>query len=179
VIFLTVGSDIPFSRLTGQFDQFCKNNPDQEAFAQVGRLRPGDHQPEEIKWVELLSSSDFSEMVERSTLIVAHAGMGSILTALSTRKPIVILPRAEKLRETRSDHQFATAKRFEDQTGIFVAWTESELEEQISNALTFKANQTMGEFSLYAPPAFTDRIRAFILGDPYPDEVNGNQASGS
>ena len=89
---------------------------------------------------------------------------------------IVLLPRSEKLRETRSDHQFATAKRFEHHTGIFIAWQEDDLGDQISKALAFRKNQTMDAVSRFAPPAFTDRIRAFMLdgsnADHPGDQVN-------
>ena len=54
-------------------------------------------------------------------MIVSHAGMGTILTALRYRKPILILPRKAGFGEHRNDHQLATAKWLEHRQGILVA----------------------------------------------------------
>ena len=61
-----------------------------------------------------------------STAIVAHAGMGTILTALELGKPLLIMPRRAALGEHRNDHQLATAERFAAVDGVKVAFDETE-----------------------------------------------------
>ena len=63
--------------------------------------------------------------------IVAHAGMGTILTALELGKPLLVLPRRASLGEHRNEHQLATARRFADTGRLAVAFDESELAQRL------------------------------------------------
>ena len=164
MIFVTVGSDVPFSRLVKQVDVWSKDNPGQRIFAQVGRLGPADYVPQAMAWTEMLSADDFDRRCAEARLIVAHAGMGSIISALQIGKPIVILPRSGRLRETRNDHQFATAKRFSDRPGIFVAWSEGDLDAAIGQAAAAIMECALPPLPEYAPFEFTDRLGRLIRG---------------
>jgi UDP-N-acetylglucosamine transferase subunit ALG13 len=164
VIFVTVGSDVPFSRLVKQVDLWSKENPGHRIFAQVGRLKPADYVPQAMEWTEMVSADEFDRHCVEARLIVAHAGMGSIISALQVGKPIVILPRSGRLRETRNDHQFATAKRFSNRPGIFVAWAENDLGTAIGQAAASIEEGSLPPLSEFAPPDFTDRLRKSIWG---------------
>jgi UDP-N-acetylglucosamine transferase subunit ALG13 len=163
VIFVTVGNDLPFSRLVEQADIWSKHHPGERVFAQTGSLRPSDHVPQSMEWAERLIAQQFEQRCGEAKLIVAHAGMGSIITALAAGTPIVILPRLARLKEHRNDHQLATAKRFADRPGIFVAWTEADLGTAIERALAAPEASSADRLPQFAPPEFTDRLRAFIL----------------
>ena len=161
MILVTVGNDLPFSRLVEHADSWAKAHPAEPMLAQTGRLRNSDYVPKAMEWVEMLPAEQFEHRCGEAKLIVAHAGMGSIITALSAGKPIVILPRMARLKEHRSDHQLATARRFDGRPGVFVAWTEAGLADAIERALTApRAAETLPRF---APAEFTDRLREFIL----------------
>jgi UDP-N-acetylglucosamine transferase subunit ALG13 len=54
--------------------------------------------------------------------------MGTIISALTIAKPIVIVPRQVKYHEHRNDHQMATAEQLAGRPGIYVAWSVEELE---------------------------------------------------
>lgn len=112
MIFLTIGSDTPFSRLVKQFDTWCKGHPGHEAFAQIADIGPSDYVPTSVEWIKKLPADEFSKVFSEADMIIAHAGMGSILSALSAGKPIVVMPRRGHLGETRNDHQYATSQRF-------------------------------------------------------------------
>jgi hypothetical protein len=58
-------------------------------------------------------------------------GMGSILTALQYGKPILVMPRLGRLKETRNDHQVATAQRFREMGKVAVAMDEGEIVAQL------------------------------------------------
>jgi UDP-N-acetylglucosamine transferase subunit ALG13 len=163
VIFVTVGSDVPFSRLVRHVDLWSSRHPEEEVLAQVGRLQPTDYMPRSMKWTGMVAADQFDRHCAEARLIVAHAGMGSIISALASRTPIVVLPRSARLRETRNDHQFATAERIADRAGIFVAWGEDELEEVISRALASTDHGSLPLLAESAAPEFTDRLRNFIL----------------
>lgn len=163
MIFVTVGSDLAFSRLVEHADLWSRDHPDERVFAQVGRLQPTDYVPGSMEWEELLPADRFDRHCAEARLIVAHAGMGSIISALAAGKPIVVLPRRAHLRETRSDHQFATAERFSKRPGVFVAWTEVELPEVICRATAMPNNARAPSLSEFASCELTDRLREFIL----------------
>ena len=94
-----------------------------------------------------------------ASLVVAHAGMGSIFTALTLGKPIVILPRRGDLKETRNNHQVATARWLSKRPGVFVANNESELVACIQQGL---AHAGASCASPDAPAAFIEALKKFI-----------------
>jgi UDP-N-acetylglucosamine transferase subunit ALG13 len=131
MIFVTVGSSMAFDRLVHAVDEWAGLHGRTDVFAQIGQ---SDYHPKYIKVVRFMDPSEFRERVSSSSLVVAHAGMGSIITALEIGKPIVVMPRREHLGETRSDHQVATARHFEQQPNIIVAYDETELAAKIEQA---------------------------------------------
>ena len=62
-------------------------------------------------------------------MIVAHAGMGTIISAMQHQKPIIIFPRIAALGEHRNEHQMATAKKMKELGYVHVAFNEKELKE--------------------------------------------------
>jgi UDP-N-acetylglucosamine transferase subunit ALG13 len=92
-------------------------------------------------------------------LIVAHAGMGTIITALELGKPILVMPRREYLHETRNDHQVATVNQFARREGIIVAMDEKELFSKLDQAEVFSASTRI---SREASAELISTIRSFI-----------------
>ena len=124
VIFVTVGGQLPFDRLVHAVDEWAKDRRREDVFAQIG---DSSNAPDYIQWENFVSPSEFRAKAEESDVIVAHAGMGSILTALELGKPIVVMPRRAHLGEHRNDHQWATANHLGQGLGIPVAADEAEL----------------------------------------------------
>lgn len=143
MIFVTVGSQMPFDRMVKAVDSWAARNPSHPVFAQIGRT---DFKPKNIEFCEGLAPAEFRRRVASAELIVAHAGMGSVLTALEFSKPLVLVPRRGDLRETRNDHQLATARWLAGKPGIEVAKDESELD-----ALLDRAIQSSGLLKPAAP----------------------------
>jgi UDP-N-acetylglucosamine transferase subunit ALG13 len=137
-IFVTVGAQMPFDRLVGSVDAWAADRQGCELFAQVG---PGGATPANFPACEFLEPSAFRSKVEWCDVMVAHAGMGSILTALQYGKRILVLPRRGDLRETRNDHQVASARRFGELESIDVALTTDELPARLE-ALGVMQDQT-------------------------------------
>ena len=54
-------------------------------------------------------------------IVVAHAGIGTILSAQKARKPIVVMARRAARREHRNDHQVATCAQLQGRRGLYVA----------------------------------------------------------
>ncbi len=162
MIFSTVGSELPFNRLTEAVDKYAQANSDVVISAQVGRIGPGDYSPQYIQFKQLLTPGEYAEYVDRAIVIVAHAGMGSIISAITQKKPVVILPRRGHLQETRNDHQFSTAKQFESREGIFVAWEECELPARMEEALHFSQSGSMNGVSDFANQDLLKKLESFL-----------------
>jgi UDP-N-acetylglucosamine transferase subunit ALG13 len=124
MIFVSVGTQLPFDRLVRTIDEWAQHNPDTEIVAQIG---PSTYKAKAITTYGFIGSEDMRSLYARADLIVAHAGMGSILTALEFGKPILIMPRNHLRGEHRNAHQLATASRFRDSPGVYVADDETEL----------------------------------------------------
>ena len=156
MIFVTVGAQMPFDRLVRTVEQWAKETGREDVFAQIG---PTEWVPEHVKWTRFLTSEEFFEKFAAADTVVAHAGMGTILSALQRKKSILVMPRRGDLRETRNDHQVATAKRLHDLGKIEVALDEKELLEKLNALDQLEEPQTIGP---YASPELIQAIREFI-----------------
>jgi UDP-N-acetylglucosamine transferase subunit ALG13 len=158
MIFVTVGAQLPFDRLITALDEWAARHSAVSWFAQIGN---GAHRPLHLPCTETLSFEDVDRHARMADLIVSHVGMGSILTALRYRKPIVVFPRRADLGEHRNDHQLATAKWFAaaPYRGVSVAWNIEELHALLDRRETLAAGDAIEEF---AEPALLERLSAYI-----------------
>lgn len=129
MIFITVGTQLPFDRMIESLDDWSRKSG-AKVFAQIGE---SDFEPKHMSFQKFISPAKAEELFESSSLVIAHAGMGSILTALKYQKPIVVMPRKALLGEHRNEHQSATAEWVKDLCGVYVASDEVELVKIISD----------------------------------------------
>lgn len=114
MIFITVGTQLPFDRLLETFAEWCDTSGYAgEVIAQVGEDSQFTHP--DMKVFTTLSSEEYYHWFCQAQGIVSHAGMGSILSCLDHGKRGVFLPRQYALAEHRNDHQLDTAKAFAGQ----------------------------------------------------------------
>jgi UDP-N-acetylglucosamine transferase subunit ALG13 len=158
-IFVTVGAQMPFDRLIQAVDEFAGSQTSIRFFAQIGE---STYKPRHLDYAMLLEPVSFRKRVEWADGLVAHAGMGSILTALQFGKPILVMPRRGDLKETRNDHQVATAERFRQMANVAVAMDESELASAITRLQGMGAGQAISD---RASEALISGIREFIHDD--------------
>lgn len=151
---------MPFDRLVRAMDAWAGKGDRMKVFAQIG---PGEYEPRHMEWKRFLDPANFRQKMEQADAVVAHAGMGSILTALEFGKPILVLPRRAALRETRNDHQVATADRFRDHDGIVVARDETELEAAL---VELEGRESASRIASHASDELIGAIRSFIDADP-------------
>jgi len=105
MIFVTVGTQLPFDRLVMAVDAWARARKRSDIIAQTGTSL---YAPHSLEVRPFLRAQEFRRLVGDCQLLVAHAGMGSILTALDLGKPILVMPRRADLSEHRNDHQLAT-----------------------------------------------------------------------
>jgi UDP-N-acetylglucosamine transferase subunit ALG13 len=159
VIFVTVGTQLPFDRLVGAVDAWAADG-DRDVFAQIG---PSSLVPAHLQHARFVPPAECRERMRAADAIVAHAGMGTILSALELGKPLIVLPRRAALGEHRNEHQLATARRFAELGSVAVAFHEDELAARL-DALTAApaASEDAGRISPYASDRLVSAVRAFI-----------------
>lgn len=147
---------MPFDRLVRAMDAWAEGRTD--VVAQIGE---STYVPKNLRWTRFLDPEAFRRHYVEARLVVAHAGTGSIITALQAGKPIIVMPRKAALRETRNDHQSATAERFRRLRYVMVAQDETELVAQLTRLDAVEPAEAIGP---HASRALTESLRAFIEG---------------
>lgn len=155
MIFLTAGTQLPFDRLVRAVDDWA-GAMHAEVFAQTGS---GEYRPRHCAFADYLSPARADELFRKADLIVSHAGMGSILTALKHRKRILILPRRASLGEHRNDHQLATARWLGKRPGVFVAEEADDIGRMLGAREALQSGDVISD---HADPALLTRLRDFV-----------------
>src|SRR5690606_38419898 len=130
-----------------------------DVFAQIGATRWA---PAHLRFSQFLPPDEFSRRFAEARVIVAHAGMGTILSALRWAKPILVMPRRAALGEHRNDHQLATARRLSSIGKVDVAMDEAELPSRLDALDTLKARTPIGP---HASEDLFAALRTFIAPD--------------
>jgi UDP-N-acetylglucosamine transferase subunit ALG13 len=161
VIFVTVGTDLPFDRMVRVVDQWAAATGRDDVFAQIGKAA---WCPRHIAFSRFLEPAEFVRLLTEASTLVSHAGMGTILTALQHGKPVLVMPRRAALGEQRNDHQLATARRLAELGKVRVAFDENELREQLARFDELSASAAIGA---YAQAELIAAIRDFIHRAPF------------
>jgi UDP-N-acetylglucosamine transferase subunit ALG13 len=126
MIFLTVGSSLPFDRLVEMVDRAVGDGlVGEQIFAQIGS---GRYRPQHLEFVDFLTRKDYEARFREASAVVSHAGIGTIAAALKERKPIIVMPRRKEHGELVDDHQTLTAKKFADLNHVLAFSSREELE---------------------------------------------------
>ncbi len=160
MIFVTVGTQLPFDRLVGSVDAWRESQPRQEVIAQVG---PTEREFRSLTVERFVSPERFAALFSSAQVVVAHAGMGTILSAMEVGKPLLVMPRRADLGEHRNDHQMATATRLADRLGLVVAWDEDEIPLKLDKMLE-RGESSAPRISPYADTRLIDFVRSFVSG---------------
>lgn len=165
MIFVTVGTQLPFDRMIRTIDDWAAANGRTDVFAQIG---PTKLRPRQIQYAAFLPADQCKQKILEAKVIIAHAGMGSIITALELGKPIIVMPRSGDLGEHRNNHQISTAQKFAEQGSIHVAMDENQLLKQLEqiDSLTIK-----GSVERQASPQLLAALRDFVNYGKLPKRV--------
>lgn len=135
MIFVTVGTqEFPFDRLLSGLE-----GVDEELVVQGG---PSTVRPDGATWFDYLSYPEVRELARRARVVVCHAGVGSVMTAVAEGKRPVVVPRLKRYRETVDDHQLPFARRLAEAGLVTLVEDASRLREAIAE--TPAAPATLG-----------------------------------
>ncbi|MCX8495495.1 MAG: glycosyltransferase [Akkermansiaceae bacterium] len=141
MIFITVGTDQPFDRLVKVVDHWVRRTGRADVVAQIGK---GGWRPESMRAVEFIEPPEFTRYLLQADVVISHAGMGTILSALHHGKPLLVMPKLASLGEHRNDHQTATARKMMAIHGVNVAFNEVELARNLDHLSELEAPHKIG-----------------------------------
>lgn len=157
MIFVTVGTDQPFDRMMKVVDSWAAERNRSDVFAQIGE---GGWEPSSILFSTFLTPAEYKMRFAQARVIIAHAGMGTILSALKHGKPILVMPKLASLGEHRNEHQLATARHMISLGKVTVAFDETELREKLDRLDTIVPREKIHPV---ATGPLIDSIRALIF----------------
>jgi UDP-N-acetylglucosamine transferase subunit ALG13 len=135
MIFIVVGTQQGFDRLIKSVDNWSATTGYNDIIAQIA---DASYKPTNFKWFDYIPMNEFNDLFLQADLIVSHAGMGTIISALQYQKPIIVMPRLASFREHRNDHQVATANSFAKLGYVKAAYSDFELFEALNNRASLK-----------------------------------------
>jgi UDP-N-acetylglucosamine transferase subunit ALG13 len=154
VILATVGTQLPFPRMIAALDRIAGRHA-LDVFAQTADAAC---MPRHLSHAPHLAPDEFAGRAADATLLVGHAGIGTVLTAKKLGKPLIVYPRRFALGEHRNDHQMATARTLADVKGIHVAWDDDGFEALLTAERLEGASMEESE----RRRALIARLRAFV-----------------
>ncbi|MEN9501989.1 MAG: hypothetical protein RI964_1274 [Pseudomonadota bacterium] len=123
MIFVAVGTQFAFDRLIRYVDEWAAT----QRVTGMAQIADGAYQPQHLQWERFMTTAVFNQHLQDAALIISHAGMGNIITALENRKPIIVMNRQHALGEHRNDHQLDGLTWMGKLPGVYTASTQAEL----------------------------------------------------
>lgn len=155
MIFLTVGTQFPFSRLVKAVDDAVgENGFSERIFAQIGL---DSYCPKSFKAVTSLDKAEFDKHFCEADSIISHAGMGTIMMALEHKKPLLVMPRLKEYGEVVNNHQLAIADKFEQLGYLLVAHKVEDIPVKLEMLSSFVPRERRPKAEVVA-----ERIAAFL-----------------
>jgi len=119
MIFVTVGtSSWNFTRLIKEMDRIAEE-VNEEVIIQIGYDK---YEPKNAKYFRTTTKEEMERLYESTRIIVSHAGIGAIISAIKHNKPIIVIPRRMEYGEHFDNHQVDTARELEREGIVKVVW---------------------------------------------------------
>lgn len=132
MIFVTVGTDkFPFDRLLKAIDEALqKKEIEQEIFAQTGS---SIYKPQFFSHKEFIDFGEMVKLIQKSDIVISHAGIGTTILCLSLGKIPVLFPRDVAFGEIIDNHQMEFARKIEVLGKVLLAFDYEELINKIKD----------------------------------------------
>lgn len=156
VILVSVGTQLPFDRLIEAVDTWAEENGRTDVVGQIG---PARYAPRAMRCFPFIEQRQFYELQVQCSVMVSHAGMGSLLGAMELGKPIIILARDHKRGEHRNGHQLATLGQFRNFPGVYAARDEDHVKELLSRCEQLTAAPLL---PTQAPSEFIEQLATYV-----------------
>jgi UDP-N-acetylglucosamine transferase subunit ALG13 len=134
-VFVTVGTDHhPFDRLVGWVEMWASSEGARgvRCLVQSGTSRP----PRNLEWAHFLTQEETMAALQAATVVVSHAGPGTVMSCRSLGLVPIVVPRTVALREHVDNHQVSFARRMADRAQMRVAESYTDLAMWLNHAVT-------------------------------------------
>lgn len=139
LIFVTLGTqDKKFPRLLEAIQKQIDNgtiSKKEEIIVQAGST---EFKSNDMEVINYMGIKKFEELVEKADLIISHAGVGSILTALNKNKKIIAAARLKEYGEHVNDHQLQILENFSKEGYLLALENFDELDVVLEKVKEFK-----------------------------------------
>jgi UDP-N-acetylglucosamine transferase subunit ALG13 len=106
-----------------------------EVIAQVGY---SDYKPKNFKVYQFMDKNIFENHIQQADVIIAHSGVGTIMSGLRLNKPVIVFPRLKKFNEHVDNHQIEIAKAFVQKNYVLSCENENHLLDIIEKSKTIE-----------------------------------------
>lgn len=136
MIFVVLGTQkFQFNRLLAQMDSLIERNLlAEDVFAQTGN---SGYVPRHYPYAPFLDKEPFEEKMAACGLLIAHGGVGTIISGLSKYKPVIVCPRRKAFGEHVDDHQFEIARAFSQRKHALLCDDMDKLSDAIAQSREF------------------------------------------
>jgi UDP-N-acetylglucosamine transferase subunit ALG13 len=160
MIFVTLGSavkGIEFTRLIKKMDEIA-GKIEEEVVMQIGTV---PFEPQNAKYFRYTFYQENLSYFQKASLVVGHAGTGTILNALKFQVPIIVVPRWHLYRELVDDHQVEMARKIEGNQLVHVVYDIEDLENVIKK-IRGGGRAASGSVSFPEREKLIETIRSFV-----------------
>lgn len=135
MIFITLGSQkFQFNRLLKAVDDL---EVDEKIFAQTGY---SDYKPHKYDYKSFLDRDEFSDVMDKSDIVITHGGTGAIINAVKKKKKVIAVPRLAEYGEHVDNHQIQIVEQFKELNLIY-ACEDMDLNRALEVVKTTEYNQ--------------------------------------
>ncbi len=137
MIFVVLGTqDKRFDRLISLVDEaVSKGWIDEEVIVQAGCT---DYSSSSMKIFDYISMDEFEKCMNECRILITHGGVGTIMSALRLKKPVIACARLAKYGEHHNDHQCEIIETFYEKKYLIQVNDGETLENALKQAESFE-----------------------------------------
>lgn len=136
LIFVTLGTQkFQMNRLVKAVDDLAGSGVIKEEF--LIQSGASTYKPKYCNYIAYMDSEEYADNIRKCSLLVTHAGVGTIITGIKADKPVVVVPRLAKFGEHVDDHQTQIAEAFSEKGSVLYCHDIEKLADYIEKARSF------------------------------------------
>ncbi len=159
MIFVTVGTHKQqFNRLIKAVDDFVADGRIKDSvIMQIGN---STYEPKKCKYFRFTGKERIKKMQKSARVIITHAGAGTIIEALSYKKPVIVVPRLKRFGEHTDDHQMDLANNLSEHGIVKTVYDVNSLPALIKKIRPIHARQTRSGLEKYLESYLSSMVNA-------------------
>lgn len=138
MILVSVGTQkFPMNRLIEAVDRMAEERIfSEEVWMQTGY---STYEPKYCRSARFFGQEEMHKKIKECSLLICHAGVGTILSGIKNGKKVIVMPRYQKYGEHVDDHQLEIAKAFAQSGYVRMVWEAKELPELVKEIEYWKS----------------------------------------